>query len=225
MKRILTFLFVCLLMFGAPVTALAAEPGTGTGWLRAKLTYEFENGITGMDDSAIDFAEGWEKSGDWYYYQIPVEPKDTVRFITGVQIPAEWTEELQNKEFSVIVTVEAAEASPGVWTDNTEVLYEKQFDLLNTKDSDLIIQEGSLDVEIVEYELDKDGKEVPYQNNKMVTPGQFVSKIVDFELSGSLGTNTWREIIKTGEESFLFLIGLAMAAGAGYLYVKRRKQA
>ena len=154
-----------------------------------------------------------------------MEPKDTVRFITGVQIPAEWTEELQNKEFSVIVTVEAAEASPGVWTDNTEVLYEKQFDLLNTKDSDLIIQEGSLDVEIVEYELDENGKEVPYQNNKMVTPGQFVSKIVDFELSGSLGTNTWREIIKTGEESFLFLAGLAMAAGAGHLYVKRRKQA
>ena len=104
-------------------------------------------------------------------------------------------------------------------------MYEKQFDLLNTKDSDLIIREGSLDVEIVEYELDENGKEVPYQNNKMVTPGQFVSKIVDFELSGSLGTNTWREIIKTGEESFLFLAGLAMATGAGYLYVKRRKQA
>lgn len=221
MKRLMPFLFTFLLLLGIPMTASAAETGTNTGWLRAKLTYEFEDGITGLDDSAISFADGWTKSGDWFYYQSAVEPGDTVRFITGVQIPAEWTESLQNKEFAVIVTVETSEVPPGEWTDNTEVLYQENFDLWKN-DSDLVIKEGRLNVEICEYELDENGKEVPYQNNKVITPGQFVSKIVDFKLSGTLGTNTLREIIKTGEENLFFLAGLAIAAGAGYFYYKRR---
>lgn len=224
MKRLFAFLLICLLAFGAPVTVFAADVGTNTGHIRAKLTYEFEDGLTGLDDSAISFAEGWKKDGDWFYYQNPVEPGDTVRFITGVQIPAEWTEELQNKEFAVIVTVQTSEAPPGVWTDNEEILYEENFNLLDFAgdDDDLVIKEGSLNVEILEYELDENGEEVPYVNNKMITPGQFISKIVDFKLSGSLGGGTLREIIKTGEENFLFLIGLSMATGAGYFYYKRR---
>lgn len=37
---------------------------------------------------------------------------------------------------------------------------------------------GDVSISLSEYELDENGKEVPYQNDKQVLPGQTVDKIV-----------------------------------------------
>ena len=87
--------------------------GENTGWVRARLDYEYDEGITGLDDSIIDFADGWEKKDDgWYYYKSSVKPGDKIRFITCVHVPAEWTEKLENKKFCIIATAELSEVAP-----------------------------------------------------------------------------------------------------------------
>lgn len=180
----------------APVYAADETPvGENTGWVRAKLDYEYDEGITGLDDSIIDFADGWEKKDDgWYYYKSSVKPGDKVRFITCVHVPAEWTEKLENKKFCIIATAELSEVAPkdSGWDANTEIHYKKTFDVWNMgyqHDEDVWIEEGKTTIKINEYQLDKDGKEVPYKNDKLITPGQPVSKIVELEIDGTMGAN------------------------------------
>lgn len=180
----------------APVYAADETPvGENTGWVRAKLDYEYDEGITGLDDSIIDFADGWEKKDDgWYYYKSSVKPGDKVRFITCVHVPAEWTEKLENKKFCIIATAELSEVAPkdSGWDANTEIHYKKTFDVWNMgyqHDEDVWIEEGRTTIKINEYQLDKDGEEVPYKNDKLITPGQPVSKIVELEIDGTMGAN------------------------------------
>lgn len=227
MKKIITLLLSAVLfLFPAMSVQAAAPTGDNTGWLRAKLTYEFDDGVTGLDDSIITFADGWSKTDGWFYYKDPVKPGEKVRFITAVSVPASWTEDLENKAFKVVVTVEASEMPPGSWNGNTEVLYSKTFDMWSIgyeTSSDLEVRRGSLTVDIHEYQLE-DGKEVTYVNDKIIVPGQTISKIVEFELGGSLGKNVLRELIKTGQEHFLVmgLAGLTLFVGCGFLLYKRR---
>lgn len=185
-----------LLMPAVPVHAASDTPvGENTGWVRARLDYEYDEGITGLDDSIIDFADGWEKKDDgWYYYKSSVKPGDKVRFITCVHVPAEWTEKLENKKFCIIATAELSEVAPkdSGWDANTEIHYKKTFDVWNMgyqHDEDVWIEEGRTTIKINEYQLDKDGKEVPYKNDKLITPGQPVSKIVELEIDGTMGAN------------------------------------
>lgn len=185
-----------LLMPAVPVHAADETPvGENTGWVRAKLDYEYDEGITGLDDSIIDFADGWEKKDDgWYYYKSSVKPGDKVRFITCVHVPAEWTEKLENKKFCIIATAELSEVAPkdSGWDANTEIHYKKTFDVWNMgyqHDEDVWIEEGRTTIKINEYQLDKDGEEVPYKNDKLITPGQPVSKIVELEIDGTMGAN------------------------------------
>lgn len=196
--RILAFVFALLMV---PMTAFAsgtdkkATPvGENSAWIRAKLVYEYDDGITGLNDSIIDFADKWGKSNGWYYYKMPVNPGDRIRFITGLRVPTSWTSELSDKRFKVIVKVEAAEVAPGDtgWNENSEVVYSKTFDIWNNgyeHDDDVWVEEGHLTVGINEYQLDKDGNEVAYVNDKIVTPGQPISKIVEFEIGGKKGAN------------------------------------
>lgn len=185
-----------LLMPAVPVYAAGDTPvGENTGWVRARLDYEYDEGITGLNDSIIDFADGWEKKDDgWYYYKSRVNPGDKVRFITCVHVPAEWTEKLENKKFCIIATAELSEVAPkdSGWAANTEIHYKKTFDVWNMgyqHDEDVLIEEGRTTIKINEYQLDKDGKEVPYKNDKLITPGQPVSKIVELEIDGTKGAN------------------------------------
>lgn len=185
-----------LLMPAVPVHAAGDTPvGENTGWVRARLDYEYDEGIIGLDDSIIDFADGWEKKDDgWYYYKSSVKPGDKVRFITCVHVPAEWTEKLENKKFCIIATAELSEVAPkdSGWDANTEIHYKKTFDVWNMgyqHDEDVWIEEGRTTIKINEYQLDKDGEEVPYKNDKLITPGQPVSKIVELEIDGTMGAN------------------------------------
>lgn len=195
--RVLAFTFALLMI---PMTAFASEEkkatpvGENSAWIRAKLVYEYDDGITGLNDSIVSFADKWGKSDGWYYYKMPVGPGDRVRFITGLKIPTSWTSELSDKRFRVIVKVEAAEVAPGDtgWNENSEVVYSKTYDIWSKgyeHDDDVWVEEGHLTVGINEYQLDKDGNEVAYVNDKIVTPGQPVSKIVEFEIGGRKGAN------------------------------------
>ena len=78
------------------------------------------------------------------------------------------------------------------WDANTEIHYKKTFDVWNMgyqHDEDVWIEEGRTTIKINEYQLDKDGKEIPYKNDKLITPGQPVSKIVELEIDGTMGAN------------------------------------
>ena len=198
MKKVFCFLWALILTVVPVLPAYAAEEtpvGENIGWVRAKLDYEYDEGITGLNDSIIDFAKGWEKKEDgWYYYKFNVKPGDKVRFITCVHVPPEWTEKLENKKFRIIVTAELSEVAPEDtgWDSNTKVNYQKTFDVWSqgyAHDEDVWIEEGKTTIKVNEYQLDKDGKEVPYENDKLITPGQPVSKIVELEIDGKPGAN------------------------------------
>lgn len=178
--------------FPQPAMALSLREPT-TAWMRAKLTYEYDDGIKGLSDDLVTFnSDKWKKSGEWYYYQEPVESGQRIRFIDSVKIPTDWGNDLSDKEFRIIVSVEASEVMKGEtgWNENNKSSYAESFDLWNSKyehGEDVYIDEGSLKVSIHEYELDENGKEVTYKNNKVITPGQKISKIVEFEISGEKG--------------------------------------
>lgn len=195
--RVLAFMFALMMI---PMTAFASEEkkatpvGDNSAWIRAKLVYEYDDGITGLNDSIVSFADKWGKSDGWYYYKMPVNPGDRVRFITGLKVPTSWTSELSDKRFRVIVKVEAAEVAPGDtgWNKNSEVVYSQTYDIWSKgyeHDDDVWVEEGHLTVGVNEYQLDKNGNEVAYVNDKIVTPGQPVSKIVEFEIGGKKGAN------------------------------------
>ena len=164
-----------------------------SAWLRAKITYEYDEGLDGLSDKMINFAsEKWKKDGEWYYYSDPVESGQKVRFINGVQLPTEWTSEQSDLGFRIVITVEASEVAKGEdgWDENKEASYSETFELWNNgyeHAEDIYVKEGDIKVTVNEYQLDDDGKEVPYENDKVITPGQHVSKIVEFAVSGQKG--------------------------------------
>ena len=68
-------LFTCLLVamalsLGIFPETVAASSGNKHTWLRAKITYEFDDGIEGLSDSMLVFSSRkWQKKDDgWYYY-------------------------------------------------------------------------------------------------------------------------------------------------------------
>lgn len=198
------FLALVFALMMVPMTAFASDVnstkketpvGDNSAWIRAKLVYEYDDGITGLNDSIIDFADKWGKRSDgWYYYKLPVNPGDRIRFITGLKIPTDWTSELSDKKFRVIVKAEAAEVAPGEtgWNENSEVAFSMTYDIWNKgyeHDDDVWVEEGHITISVNEYQLDEHGNEVPYINDKIVTPGQPISKIVEFEIGGRKGAN------------------------------------
>lgn len=205
LKKFIAFAFsmtFAILAALAPVsTSFAADNkqatpvGENTAWLRAKLSWQYDAGITGLDDSLLEISnDGWSKSGNWYYYNVPVNPGDKVRLINGVRIPYEWNNKTVDKKFRLIVTVEAGEVAPGDtgWNKNTEAVYSQDFTVWSQgykTDEDVWVEEGKLKIRINEYQLDDKGKEVTYVNDKIVVPGQFVSKIVEIEVDGKKGAN------------------------------------
>lgn len=202
-KKIISVLCMLMAAFMAllvPVPAQASETkgqmyGPNVAWIRAKLTYESEDdeGFEGLGDEMITFSsDKWKKSGAWYYYEDPVKDGEKIRFIDGVRIPEDWTNDVDNKGFRIIVTVEVAEVALGEesWDKNTKAAYSETFELWNMgyeHAEDVYVKEGNLEVRIDEYQVDANGEEVEYVNDKMVLPNQFVSKIVEITIGGERG--------------------------------------
>ncbi len=206
MKHVFRTLILSILFSGLAaliptqgVYAFEGEPrtpvGENTAWIRAKLTWQYDAGVKGLDDSLLEFSnDGWTKTEDWYYYNIPVNPGDKVRLINGVRIPYEWDNDLINKKFRLIVTVEGSEAAPGDtgWNKNTKAVFSEDFTVWSQgyqTDEDVWVKEGGLAVRINEYQINDDGTVTDYVNDKVVVPGQFISKIVEIEIDGEKGAN------------------------------------
>lgn len=203
-------------------------------WLRAKFVYEFDNGITGLNDNILVFSNTlWEKGDDgWYYYRDPVKDGDKIRIIDGVKVPSEWTEEISNKKFRIIVTVEVSEGVKGDagYRQNLKTLYSESFELWSSGykgNADMkAVQKDRTKVEVHEYQADEDGNEKDYENDKTIIPGQEVSKIVEFEISKQL----FRLPIQTGDGQFDTMIGMALISAAALLMIfflvrKKKKEA
>ena len=78
-------------------------------------------------------------------------------------------------------------------------------------------------MKIHEYQLDDDGKEIAYQNDKLVIPGQRVSKIVEFEID----KESFIEDVATGDISILQILTcilLGVAAGIIVFYIKKQRK-
>ncbi len=192
-------IFFIMTVFIPAKTVSAKEPetpaGENTAWIRAKLRWQYDAGVTGLEDDLVELAnDGWSKSDGWYYYNVPVNPGDRIRLINGVKIPYEWDNETVGKNFRLIITVEAGEAAPGDtgWNENTKAVFSEDFTAWGKgyqTDEDIWVKEGSLSVRINEYQLNKDGTLATYINDKIVVPGQFISKIVEIEIDGEKGGN------------------------------------
>ncbi len=81
-------------------------------WIRAKITYWPEYEVSGfLEDLIWDTEEGWEKIGDYFYYQKPLSRGEHVDFFRELRIPAEWGEEENGQSFQVHVTVQAVQTA------------------------------------------------------------------------------------------------------------------
>ena len=195
-------------------------------WLRAHISYQHEKGITRLDDSRINFANlKWKKADDgWYYYEDPVPSGVTVAFINGVMIPFQWTNNVANKDFSIKITVEAAEVMKGDvgWNNNSEVAYEKVYDFINLDPNNKEAQpisNGRMLVKINEWERDETGRIFPYQNDKVIVPNEYVSKIVEFTVQRVL-------IRSTGDIARLELYagGFGLCLAGIYTLIEKKKK-
>lgn len=231
-------LFACMVI--ATALCLGVFPGRAEAssgnkhtWLRAKITYEFDDGIKGLSDSMLVFSsKKWQKKDDgWYYYDDYVNRGDKIRFIDAVNIPEEWTNDIINKRFRIIVTVQASEAivNEEGFNDNKAIHYSESFELWNsgfTNDKSYQIAKSSKSlVKIHEYQLNEDGKEVAYQNDKLVIPGQQISKIVEFEIDKV----SFVENVATGDIPILaiclgILLGIAAIIILFNIWKKGRKE-
>lgn len=79
-------------------------------WIRIKVDFESDEGMTGVDDSMLHLAdEHWIYRGGYYYYTLPVYHGDTVQFIDTVHVPEDWDSSYSGKEFRIIVTSDAVQ--------------------------------------------------------------------------------------------------------------------
>lgn len=81
-------------------------------WLRARADYSTEDIISEIDDTSLIFDRSkWIKCGNYYYYHKPVGTKESAIYLTGIQIPKEWTEQEAGKTFNLIVKCEAIQSA------------------------------------------------------------------------------------------------------------------
>ncbi len=211
-----------------PVEA-AGLSTTAKGWIRARIDYSYDSGITRLNDKRITFSAGWgaKQEDGWYYYGYPVKSGDSVTFIEGVTFPTTWTKAVQNKEFSITVTIEVTEmtaANADGWNSNTAACYSCTFPFFSssgTGETTASLQSGRLKISVNEYEVDENGIWSEYENDQMITPGQFVSKIVVIAMQRTL-------VRPTGDNMTLFLYGGAFLAAAGgmvFIFCRAKKAA
>ena len=199
MKGWMALALAAALLLMLPVTAYAKKTKeSGSVFLRARLDYTAAKGMSALSDENIVLASGkWKLDGDYYYYDSPVEPGQTVDFISGVQIPEEWGNIAVGKQFSIVVTAEAAESLPGTtaWNSNQETIYATTYDVMKGEQKSLgyKVKKGMISLTIKEYELDENGKLKTYENNKVVVPGEEVSKVVKITVNGDKTTRIKKE--------------------------------
>jgi len=223
------------------------ETKEDTVWLRAKLEFKTNDGVKGLSDELIEFSEKdkWKKRDGYYYYSDKVESGKTIELMKSVQIPADWDNSLATKKFELLVTVEATEcmATDTGWSSNEPASYSQTFELSESgaKAKNYTVKKGDISITLEEFQVDANGKETKYVNDKIITPGEKVSKIVRITVKGTKGSITEiiteiknipqtveQAIAKTGD-SFITIVllisGVAALIGAILVFKKRRNGA
>ena len=80
-------------------------------WIRIKLDFASDDGLTGVDESMVLFTnpDEWKKVGDYYYALKPIMHDTTVEFMKGLHIPEWWTETDAEKRFTLTVNADAVQ--------------------------------------------------------------------------------------------------------------------
>ena len=206
MKRLTAFALAAVTVFTMPMAAYAKKTTeSGSVFIRARLDYSTPNGMSALSDKCVTLSSGkWKADGEYYYYDSPVEPGQTVEFISSVRIPEEWGNGAVGKQFSILVTAEAAECLPGEtgWNSNQEAAYIGTFDVMKGEQQEqgYKVKKGNISLTIKEYQVGEDGKLKTYENNKVVVPGQEVSKVVKITVNGKKSTRTKKDEDDTEEK-------------------------
>ncbi len=213
MKRLLTILtLVSVLLVHLPVPVSAAQISDPRVWVRAKIAYESKDGVKDLSDDMITLSsEKWKKRGEFYYYGDPVNQGETLELMKSVHIPADWDNSYSGKRFDIIMTVQCAECLPedAEWTENREVAYTNEFasSIINESHKGMSVQKGSIRVTLEEFESDGN-TEKSYRNDKVIVPGEDVSKIVRITVNGEksrLSAVSLPQMVKTGDEAHIVL--------------------
>ena len=219
MKRLLTILtLVSLLLIHMPISVSAAEAAATRVWVRAKIAYESRDGVKDLSDDMITLSsDRWTKRGEFFYYRDPVNTGETVELMKSVHIPADWDNSYSGKGFDIIITVQCAECLPEdtEWTDNREAAYTSEFasSIINETHKGMSVQKGNIRVTLEEFETDG-RSERSYQNNKVVVPGENVSKIVRITVNGEksrVSALSLPQMVKTGDEAHIAVYAVLAA--------------
>lgn len=227
MKRIMPVLLAFMMLFiHAPLPARAAETETRI-WIRAQISYESDGTLTGLSDEMVTLSSDWTKKDGWFYYQKALESGQSVDLMKSVRIPHSWNSSDSGKTFNIVVKVEAAEAFPRDtgWSDGSPAIYSQSFEMSkqNALSKGLTATQGNIRIRLEEFQ-ESGGKEQPYENNRIVVPGETVSKIVRITVEGEKSKLSPLEVIrgpvKTGDDGkagMLLVISMVLAAAAVWI--------
>ena len=227
MKRIMPVLLAFMMLFiHAPLPARAAETETRI-WIRAQISYESDGTLTGISDEMVTLSSDWTKKDGWFYYQKALESGQSVDLMKSVKIPHSWNSSDSGKTFNIVVKVEAAEAFPWDtgWSDGSPAIYSQSFEMSkqNALSKGLTATQGNIRIRLEEFQ-ESGGKEQPYENNRIVVPGETVSKIVRITVEGEKSKLSPLEVIrapvKTGDDGkagMLLVISMVLAAAAVWI--------
>ena len=199
LKSITRFLigtFMTATLAAQPVTAFAdtTKSTAETAFVRARIDFINEDGLSSVSEDMLIFSNKnkWTKEGNYYYYEKPIESGEKVELISGVKMPKEWDKTAMGKTFHIVVTAEASENMDGTanWSDGYARASNSTSDYKQRKSGYTTYETKTLEVQIEEFEIEKNGQKVPYRNNKYITPGEEVSKIVEISVNLSSDKKT-----------------------------------
>ena len=182
-----------LLIAGFWITGLsvrAAEYEAGPFfYLRVRVEYGSQQEMAGLDRSCLVLSSDlWHLDGEYYYYEKPVHIGEEIEFMKEVRIPPSWQNPAAGSAFRIRVIAEAAEVLVRRMdqTGNGRAWFEKtrEESLMEADRAGYLIRTGQVRTVIHELEKTPEGEQ-HYQNDKMVLPGERVSKIVRISLEGS----------------------------------------
>ena len=80
-------------------------------WIRIKPTFEYEEGMKGVDEDMFVFANNdWVKRGEYYYCTHWLPTNGTEDFIKEVFVPTYWDSTYQDKKFEITFTADAVQS-------------------------------------------------------------------------------------------------------------------
>lgn len=82
-------------------------------YVRAKIHMSGGNAESPLDENAIRGinTKDWIKHGDYYYYKSVLKENEATEIFTGIRIPKDWTQELENPNCSVEIIAQAIQAA------------------------------------------------------------------------------------------------------------------